>query len=141
VSNDVKLVLARKDGNSCAFDKEAEAKLNVLIDPNIEELRGLLGRWKEMPATRVYAVICLETNEPIGLVAWTGPNDNVDPSWWIHSNYRGCRFGSRLINALAKEMKRCRVTGLKPGVTIQTPGGQYDNQSRALIKRLQSKFQ
>ena len=92
VSNGVKLVLARKDGSPGDLDGKAEEKLNALVDPNIEELRGLLGRWKEMSATRVYAVISLVTNEPIGLVAWTGPNYMADPSWWTHSTYRVLSF-------------------------------------------------
>ncbi len=144
ISVDVNLVLARVDRNPGNLNTDEEKALNTLIAPNVQELPGLLGRWMNLSATRVYAVMILDINQaknkPVGLVAWTGPNDRADPSWWIHIDYRRNYYGSSAVDALAKEMKKHGVTGIKPDIRVQTPKDRYDNQSHALIRKLKSYF-
>ena len=108
------------------------AVLDALIRPHARELPGLLARWRHQPATRVYAVMDLAANQPVGLVAWTGPTYRADSSWWIHEGYRGQGLGKAAIERLAAEMKRVGVRALKSPIKIQTPGGRYDAQSAAL---------
>ena len=114
--------------------------LDALIRPHVRELPGLLARWQHLPATRVYAVMDLATNQPVGVVAWTGPKYMADPSWWIHETYRGQGFGKAAMEKLAAEMKRVGVTALKSAIKIQTPEGRYDAQSAALEVWLRAYF-
>ena len=114
--------------------------LDALIRPHVQELPGLLARWRHQPATRVYAVMDLAANQPVGVVAWTGPKYMADPWWWIHEGYRGQGFGKAAIEKLAAEMKRVGVRALKSPIKIQTPGGRYDAQSAALEVWLRACF-
>ncbi len=116
------------------------AVLDALIRPHVQELPGLLARWRHLPATRVYAVIDLTANQPVGVVAWTGPTYMADPSWWIHEAYRGQGLGKAAMEKLAAEMKRVGVRALKSPIKIQTPGGRYDAQSAALAVWLRAYF-
>jgi len=74
-------------GNSSSVacsEPDTLKQLDNIIRPHIEDLPGLLQNWREKSAMRVYAVCESDTNEPIGLIAWTGPLKRADPSWWIH---------------------------------------------------------
>lgn len=106
------------------------------------DLRGLLERWEDLrPACHDYIVVDNQRGQPIGLVSWTGPPYRAVPSYWLHCDFRGQGLGSEAIDALAVEMKTQGVTGIADEVVIQTPGGNYDEQSKALIRRLRSHFQ
>lgn len=104
------------------------------------DLQGLLDGWEEVrPACHNYVAVD-ETGNPIGLLSWTGAPYTAVPSYWVHPDFRGRGFGSAAIDALASEMKRQGVTGIADQVVIQTPGGKYDEESRALVRRLRRYF-
>lgn len=103
-----------------------------------EEECGPIKAWRVFNRN-LYAFVLLDANTPIAIAEASG-RPVCAPGWWIAPEYRGQGYGNELVDLLAQQLLADGVTKIGP-ILIQTPQGQFDEQSRRLVQRLRSHFQ
>ena len=87
----------------------------------------------------LYAVIDGDSNTPVGIIEASGPPESVAPGWWLDSRVRGKGLGNKMVDVLAKYLKKLGFTGVG-NIPIQTRNQVYDKASSALAKRFRAHF-
>jgi acyl-coenzyme A thioesterase PaaI-like protein len=86
----------------------------------------------------LYAFIHIQDEMVIAIAEASG-RPSSSPGWWIDPHYRGQGYGNELVDLLAENLRTDGVTKIMP-ISIQTPDGKYDTQSRLLVDRLRGHF-
>ena len=103
-----------------------------------EAIEGECGPTRAWRAYQRYLYAFVEdgTNRPIAIAEASGRPTSA-PGWWIDPEYRRKGYGYELVELLAGHLKMDGVTKIGT-ISIQTPGGAYDEQSRKLVQRLRT---
>ena len=120
---------------------EAQAKYQAerLAAPEHREDGGPAGSWKTSNPACLYAFVLKELNLPVA-IAGTSGCPVATAAWWIEKPYRGQRLGNELVDLLAGELKRLRVSAIADSVLIDTYHGEYNKASAKLVDRLRAHF-
>ena len=91
--------------------------------------------WARLRQTRLFALF--DGDVLAGLAAVDGPDDAVDPAWWIEDALRRKHYGSRLVELLADRLIADGVTGVRPQIPVLGPDW---NRSAALVRKLRKRI-
>lgn len=118
------------------LDKESIKRLTerVAADEHLHD-KGACTVWG-IPAyfSKLYVVIEIKSQSPIGILYAGGPPDQTDAAWWIDSLHRKKGYASEAVDLFAKYLKANGVTGVG-AILVDTYQGKYDEASHSLVKR------
>lgn len=101
---------------------------------------ALLGGLDMLDFMKRYIIYDVDEARPVGLIAWTGPPDEADPSWWVHPDSRRRGYGKRAVELLAEKMYKQGVKKIKKGILIDTKTEGEDIASWKLVRHLRKCF-
>ena len=129
------LAIVAKPELSIAQASNIEA---LLLAPKHVDDRGPPRVWR-IYQQGLYAVVLIESQQPIGLIEVSGSKDCASPGWWLDKVFRGKGYGTMLVDTLAAYLISEGYTGAGR-ITIQTLGHAYDIPSKRLAERFQRHF-
>lgn len=91
--------------------------------------------WARLRPARLFAMF--DGDALVGLAAVDGPDDAIDPAWWIDDAYRRKGCGSRLIDQLADRLIADGVTGVRPSIVVAGPNWE---RSAAMVRKLRRRL-
>jgi GNAT superfamily N-acetyltransferase len=95
--------------------------------------------WKTY-ANGLYAAIDMETNEVVALIEASGPNEAINPGWWVDSKCRGKGYGKAVVIELARYLKEQGYYGVGE-IRVKTFRQEYDLASNKLKRAFISEFE
>jgi hypothetical protein len=132
----MRLSLVRKEELTSAQVNELDRRIEDCVRGHEGEC-GPIMAWR-MYKHYLYAFVLKDTNTPIAIAEASGRPVSL-PGWWIAPEYRGQGHGNELVDLLAQHLLGDGVSEIGL-ILIQTPNGQFDEQSRKLVSRLRNYF-
>jgi len=123
------------------LDKESIKRLTerVAADDHLYD-KGACSIWGNPSYfSKLYVVIEIKSQLPVGILYAGGPPDRTDAAWWIDSLHRGKCYASEAVDLFAEYLKANGVTGVGE-ILVDTYQGKYDKESCSLVKRFKEYF-